>query len=514
MAQDMTGGLSIEDYIERSWDSLSRSWEHLVDAASDPKLGVRERYPVFVSVQEDLQKLLERVGQILPAEELERIDWKVLPANIKAEPQLDGGIEGHGLLFLPHPYVVPGGRFNEMYGWDSHFINLGLLSSGRVEQARLMVENHLYQVQHYGRVLNANRTYYLTRSQPPFLARMVGDVYRETKDRAWLERALPTVLEMHAFWTAEPHLTPTTGLSVYHDLGYGPADEVLASERDESGSTHYDRILEKLRELSRLPAEESQRQLGYPLEHYYDAQADSLTARFYLGDRSMRESGYDPSDRFGRFNVDVVSYNAVDLNSLLYQEEVELASLLGELGDSAVQADWAAKADKRADIMRDLFWDSKQGLFFDYNVETRSQRSYPFATTFFPLWTGWATAEQAGAVHAQLPSFLRQGGLLTSWSRTGNQWDAPFGWAPLQLAAVEGLIRYGYRESALKVAAAFIEMVEREYARSGTIVEKYDVERGSAEVSADIAYGYSSNEIGFGWTNAVYLRLKGLLSNQ
>ncbi len=513
MAQDITNDLvSIDDYIEESWDSLSRSWEHLVEAAKDPKLGVRERYPVFVSAQEDLEPLLERVGRVLPAEELEQIDWKVLPVDVKARPQLDGGIENHGLLFLPHPYVVPGGRFNEMYGWDSYFINLGLLSSGRVEQARMMVENHLYQVQHYGRVLNANRTYYLTRSQPPFLARMVGDVYRQTRDLVWLKQALPTVLEMHGFWTAEPHLTPTTGLSVYHDLGRGPADEVLASERDESGSTHYDRILEKLRDLSRLPIGESQRQLGYPLEHFYDVKTDSLTERFYLGDRSMRESGYDPSDRFGRFNVDVVSYNAVDLNSLLYQEEVEIALLLDESGDSVASTEWTDRATHRAEIMRDLLWNSEQGMFFDYNVETRTQRSYPFATTFFPLWTGWATPEQADAVHAQLASFLRSGGLLTSWCKTGNQWDAPFGWAPLQLAAVDGLNRYGYRESALKIAAAFVGMVEREYAETGTIVEKYDVERASAEVSADIAYGYSSNEIGFGWTNAVYLRLKGLLS--
>ena len=513
MAKSTTNVVEIQEYIERSWDTLSRSWEHLVEAASDPKLGVRDRYPVFVSAQEDLPGLVRRVGQVLPPEELAQIEWKTLPPDIKARPQIEGGIEGHGLLFLPHPYVVPGGRFNEMYGWDSYFINLGLLLSGRVEQARLMVENHLYQVEHYGRVLNANRTYYLTRSQPPFLAQMIGDIYRRTKDRAWLEWALPGALDMHAFWTTEPHLSPETGLSVYCDLGCGPADEVLASEQDEQGLTHYDRILEQLRPLTDLPESESFRLLGYALRDFYDADSDQLTERFYLGDRSMRESGYDPSDRFGRFNVDVVSYNAVDLNSLLYREESEIAWLYRELGDPSEQALWETRASQRADAMRELLWDKNLEMFLDYNVETQARRHYPFGTMFFPLWTGWATPEQAEAVCAQVPKFLRAGGLLTSQTRTGNQWDAPFGWAPLQLAAVEGLLRYGFQDSALAIAEAFTTMVEKEYARTATIVEKYDVERASGEVSEDIAYGYSSNEIGFGWTNAVYLRLKEVLNS-
>lgn len=498
----------IEAYIEESWSFLERSVEHLVEAATDPKLGERERYPVFVAASEDLDAVRARLQAELGQDGWSAIEVRRLPADIKSSPQLDGGISNHGLLYLPHPYVVPGGRFNEMYGWDSYFINLGLLAAGRVRQARLMVENHLYQVRHYGRVLNANRTYYLTRSQPPFLATMVADVYRHTGDHQWVREALPALEETYRFWTEEPHLTPATGLSRYHDLGHGPADEVVASERDEQGHTHYDRIRSEFRSLLERSPEGLEELLGYPLHLYYDVSDDRLTDLFYLGDRSMRESGYDPSDRFGRFNIDVTFFNPVDLNSLLYTYELEMGRLQQQLGQSPDAAAWRRRAAFRLEAMQRYLWDTDSGLFLDYNLRAGRRRHYPFATTFFPLWAGWATPDQAAAVAEHVEEMLKPGGLCTSLERTGNQWDAPYGWAPLQLAAVEGLARYGYQRSADRIAQAFCSMVEDEYRRLGTILEKYDVVRRSAEVSEGIAFGYSSNEIGFGWTNGVYLLLK------
>lgn len=504
---------TIESYIEESWSFLRRSAEHLEEAAVDPKLGERDRYPIFLSAGEDLEAVRRDLLARLGKSELERIEFRRLPDDIKERPQLEGGIEAHGLLYLPHPYVVPGGRFNEMYGWDSHFINLGLLASGRVDEAREMVDNHIYQVEQYGRVLNANRTYYLTRSQPPFLAAMVADVYSRSGDRDWLAGALPALEETYRFWTSEPHLTPATGLSRYLDLGHGPADEVVASEKDEAGHTHYDRIEDEFRALLGKDPAERERLLGYPLELYYDPSGGGLTDLFYQGDRSMRESGYDPSDRFGRFNIDVTFFNPVDLNSLLYAYELDMAGLVVELGRPEQAATWRGRAEERQAAMHRYLWDPQAGQFFDYNLRSGGRRDYPFATTFFPLWTGWATHEQAAAVHANLQPFLQPGGLVTSLQATGNQWDLPFGWAPLQLAAVEGLARYGYHGSADRIAAAFCGMVEDEFARCGTIVEKYDVVRRSADVSEGISFGYSSNEIGFGWTNGVYLRLKRRLGS-
>ena len=291
----------IEDYIARSWEFLERNLQDLPAAAEDPKLGERERYPVYLAPTENLAAVQGRLEKELTADQLAKVELRTLPADVVANPQLQGDMDHHGLLYLPHPYVVPGGRFNEMYGWDSYFINLGLLESGRTDQARLMVENHLYQVRHYGRVLNANRTYYLTRSQPPFLATMVADVYRYTGDKKWVEEALPALVSTYRFWTSAPHLTPETGLSRYYDLGEGPAPEVLAGEKDESGLTHYDRIKADFRKYVGLSEAEQTEKLGYPLSLYYDAQSDELTPLFYKGDRSMRESGFDPSDRFGRF---------------------------------------------------------------------------------------------------------------------------------------------------------------------------------------------------------------------
>ncbi len=453
----------------------------------------------------------QRIRAQVDPEELERIELRVLPENIREQPQqLDGG-GSHGLLYLPCPYVVPGGRFNEMYGWDSYYINLGLLRSGLVEQAKEMVENHLYQVRHYGRVLNANRTYYLTRSQPPFLASMVADIYRHTGDRQWVRQAMPELRETYRFWTSEPHLTPETGLSRYFDLGQGPADEVLASERDDEGNSHYDLIRREFQQLGHLTLEEQLRTLGYPLDLFYDAAEDQLTPLFYMGDRAMRESGYDPSDRFGRFNLDVTHYNPVDLNSLLYLYEWEMGALLEQIQQTGESALWRTRARERVELMHRYLWDEEAGLFFDYNARTEQRRAYPFATTFFPLWTGWAEAEQAAAVYLNLDVFMRAGGVVTSTHRSGNQWDAPFGWAPLQWAASAGLRRYGYRRAADEIARAFTGLVEQEFRSSGVIVEKYNVVDRTAKVSQDIDYGYSSNEVGFGWTNAVYLLLKDSL---
>ena len=105
-----------------------------------------------------------------------------------------------------------------MYGWDSYFIIRGLLRDGRLELARGMVDNFFFEIEHYGAVLNANRTYYLTRSQPPFLSSMVMAVHDAQKaagkdDRAWLETAYEYVKRDHDMWTRAPHLAGNTGLS-------------------------------------------------------------------------------------------------------------------------------------------------------------------------------------------------------------------------------------------------------------------------------------------------------------
>lgn len=452
-------------------------------------------WPVYISAKEDPVAVQQALREALSVEEFAQIELRVLPAEYDQ-------ITEHGLLYLPHDYVVPGGRFNEMYGWDSYFIMLGLLRDGELSLAQSMVDQLIYEIEHYGTVLNANRTYMLERSQPPILTQMILKLYEHTQDQDWLRSQLPAAESYYFYWTVPPHLNQATGLSRYHALGQGPAPEVVASERDEAGQTHYDRVREYYR---RFQIED------YDVSLYYDRTKDKLSELFYQGDRSMRESGFDITNRFGPFSADIIHYAPVCLNVLLYQMERDLAAIHELLGHKDVVPYWHRHAEHRHHLINRFLWDEAAGLYFDYNFRTGQRRPYEFVTTFMPLWAGLASPAQAQRVVESLPNFEAPGGLLTSTHVSGNQWDAPFGWAPLHLFAVEGLRRYGYHHHADRIAHKFIQMVVQEFERSGTILEKYDVERCSANVSNEILFGYSSNEIGFGWTNGVILELLATL---
>ena len=484
---------AIQKYIHQTWRTLTRSNERIAAAAVDPKFKPQPngRWPVYISRTEDLNAVRQRLLDEMPLADFGKIEIRQLPEDIRR-------LEYQGLLYLPRPYVVPGGRFNEMYGWDSYFIQTGLLEDGDVEMAKNMAENFLYEIRNYGKILNANRSYYLTRSQPPFLTQMVLGVWKRTHDRKWLEDALPAIESYYRFWTTEPHLTPETGLSRYFDLGEGPAPEVLSAERDERGHTHYDLVREYFRR---------HKIADYDLGQYYNRASGKLTRLFYKGDRSMRESGFDPSNRFGPFNIDIIHYNPVCLNSLLYLMEQQIAEIVEILGRRIEAGEWRTHARTRALTMSRLMWDDRDGLYYDYSFQTKQVRHYPFLTTFYPLWAGIASREQAARVVKNLPMFERPGGLQTSTFKSGNQWDAPFGWAPLQMIAVEGLRRYGYNQDADRITSKFLSMVLQDFLKTGIIVEKYDVERRASNVAANIGFGYRSNEPGFGWTNAAFLRL-------
>ena len=407
-------------------------------------------------------------------------------------------IKEHGLLYLPEPYVVPGGRFNEMYGWDSYFTQVGLVRDDEMALAKNMTDNFLYQIDHYGKILNANRTYYLSRSQPPFLTQMILNVYRKDHDIAWLRSTIPAIEKYYRFWTEEPHLTKQTGLSRYYDLGDGPAPEVLSGERDQQGRDHYDLVKDYYR---------THDVKDYDLGQYYDKEKDQLTELFYKGDRTMRESGFDPSNRFGPFNIDIIHYDPVCLNSLLYLMETDTGEILRIIGRAREARDWTKRAEDRKQRINRLMWDEKDGVYYDYNFVKKELRRYPFVTTFYPLWVGVADRRQVARIVANLKLFERPGGLLTSTYVSGSQWDAPYGWAPTEMIAIQGLRRYGYTKEADRITANFLSMILKEFIQHNTIVEKYDVERRESEVSAGLKFGYKSNEIGFGWTNAAFVEL-------
>ncbi len=479
-------------YIDQTWATLTRSNRDLAKEAVDPKFkpDAQGKWAVYIPAAADSKQVASLLQRDMSPSEFQKLALLKLPTNTMQ-------VKEQGLLYLPLAYVVPGGRFNEMYGWDSYFIQVGLLRDGKLDLARDMADNFLYEVKYYGKVLNANRTYYLTRSQPPFLTEMVLNVYHRTKDKRWLADALPWIERYYAFYTEAPHLTGT-GLSRYFDLGEGPAPEVLSGEKNAQGLTHYDLVREYLR---------THTVTDYDVSQFYDRATNSLTPLFYKGDRSMRESGFDPSDRFGPFNLDIIHYDPVCLNSLLYLMEMQIGDILDELGRGNESGAWRNKARTRADKINHLMWSDTDGLYYDYDFQTKGIRKYPFLTTFYPLWVGFATKQQAADVEKNLRLFEKKGGLETSTNASGNQWDAPFGWAPLEMIAADGLRKYGYTDDANRISLEFLRAVRENYLRQGFIVEKYDVVDPLVNVSSQIHFGYTTNEAGFGWTNAVFTEL-------
>jgi alpha,alpha-trehalase len=506
----------IRSYIAAAWDTLTRS---LTDCKVivDPKLAAASvlYLPADFDVPADVQQMQKQCN----------VQVKHLPQVIHRLGEVDtSDLEPPGLLYLDHKYVVPGGRFNEMYGWDSYFIVRGLVEDKRIELARGMVENFFFEIEHYGAVLNANRTYYLTRSQPPFLTSMILSVYDAQmaagqEDRAWLERAYGYASRDYGLWTREPHLAGTTGLSRYYDFGNGPAPE---SVKDEAG--HYRQVaaffLGQQQDEWRnyVVPQKDQPHVG-PLFALQvcdstktmaqaacdSAGAASLSADYYKGDRAMRESGYDVSFRFGPHGARTHYFAPVCLNSLLYKTEKDLERMSEMLGRKAEAEDWRKRAEERKERIQKYLWDGEQRLYFDYDFENGKRSTYEYVTAFFPLWAGIPTPEQARAVMQHLPTFEKPGGLVMSPHETGGQWDFPYAWAPDQLVADEGIRRYGFSEEANRVSYEFLSTVAENFRRDGTIREKYNAVTRSSETQ--VTAGYHMNIVGFGWTNAAFLVL-------
>jgi alpha,alpha-trehalase len=509
----------IRAYISTGWDSLTRS---LTDCATvvDTKLTSASvlYLPADFAVPASVQQLEKRCN----------VQAQKLPLVIHHIGEMDPGkIDPAGLLYLENRYVVPGGRFNEMYGWDSYFIIRGLVRDGRVDLAKGMVENFFFEIEHYGGVLNANRTYYLTRSQPPFLTSMILAVYDAQKagghaSNEWLAKAYDYAVRDHELWTSEPHRAGSTGLSRYFDFGSGPAAE---SVKDETG--HYRQVaayflqqpdLGRNYVLGSSTSKPSELAAG-PLFAMQicdvaktmappgcdPAGTVALSADYYKGDRAMRESGFDISFRFGPYGAATHHYAPVCLNSLLYKTEKDLEQMSAVLGRKEESEKWRGRAEQRKADIQKYLWDGERGLFFDYDFEKQSRSTYEYVTTFYPLWAGIATPEQARAVMQHVGKFEQPGGLVMSPYETGGQWDFPYAWAPNQLMAIEGMRRAGFNDDANRLSYKFLSMVMENFRRDGTIREKYDAVKRSSETQ--VTAGYHMNIVGFGWTNGVFLAL-------
>lgn len=466
---------ALRSHFRDQWRSLQR---RSTQPAVDSKLGARAGNLLYVprgtTLKPREQGRLTRAG----------VQVRDLPKNPL-------GIREHGLLYLPGRYVTPGGRFVEQFGWDSYFIAHGMLDDGHVAVPREMTENLLYEVRNYGKVLNSNRTYAMGRSQPPFLTRMIFDVYERTGDKVWAVGTLDAVEKYWRYYSSGARRSKETGLSRYHDADRGAPAEVEAA-----GTTEVERIKAYFRAM---PAKQA--------APYYDRKTDKLTARFYKGDRAMRASGFDTTARFGPGGADAHEYNPVELNAFLYRMELDAAELAKMGGDARKQGVWLRRAARRQERVNQYLWDATKGMYFDHHVPTGTRSDYAFATTFAPLWAKMASQEQADAVAANLAIFERAGGLTMSAAKTGHQWDAPFGWGPMIQMAVEGLRNYGHDVEANRISVKYLSMVLKEFKRTGQVFEKYDTEHRDADVSRVLRYGYTTNEPGFGWTNGTFISL-------
>jgi alpha,alpha-trehalase len=424
-------------------------------------------------------------------EEHIRALWPVLTRSADpADPR-------SSLIPLPNPYVVPGGRFREVYYWDSYFTMLGLVESGRTDLVRSMLDNFAHLIRTVGHIPNGNRTYYLSRSQPPYFAAMVG-LYARATDTAQALRYLDALEREHAFWMAGAE-----------SVAPGQAQRRVVRLRDGS-------LLNRYWDDRAEPRPESYR------EDFTLAQSLPPTQRqtLYRHIRASAESGWDFSSRWMRDSTDLRTLETthlvpVDLNSLLYHLERTIAAFRAfrGRGDDAEAADrFGAAAASRRRALLAVSFEPDSGFFYDYRWPADVRvLDRPTLAAAAPLYFELATPEQAREVAARLErDFLEEGGFKTTLIRSGQQWDAPNGWPPLQWLAMEGARRYGRADLANRARARWLQVNRAVYRLTGKMTEKYDV----TDLSRRAGGGEYPNQDGFGWTNGVALALSARAAAQ
>ena len=409
--------------------------------------------------------------------------WPVLTRQPEAQPA------GGTLIPLPYPDIVPGGRFGEIYYWDSYFTMLGLQVSGKTDLIEHMVANFAWLIDTVGFIPNGNRTYFLSRSQPPFFSLMVSLLAEEKGGEIWI-KYLPQLEKEYAFWMegagqlneSQPahrrvlRLADGTILNRYWDDNAAPRPEAFKQDLETA-------------KASKRPLPE-----------------------VFTNLRAAAESGWDFSSRWladgqNLGAIQTAQILPVDLNCLLLHLEKSLSAAYLLAGDRSASEGLAEKARQRETAIRTLFYDKKAGFFFDYHIPTGKLTSYFTMAGAFPLFFKAATPEQASAVAAVLENrLLKPGGFVTTENHTGQQWDAPNGWAPLQWIAIQGLRNYGKMETAQKAKDAWVTLNTNVYKRTGKLLEKYNVE----DLTLTAGGGEYPVQDGFGWTNGVLLKLLSL----
>lgn len=510
------------------WDGLTRRIDgsNIAKVGVDPKDWTKDPRP-RIYVPEGAPEQLEYYTRIAKEHPDMRLDVVPLPKICDSNEFVRDLNKAPGLLAIAMekwidpetgkedlrglPFVVPGGRFNELYGWDSYMESLGLLINDRPELVKAMVTHFCFCIKHYGKILNANRTYYLCRSQPPFLTDMALRVYERIKHEPdaleFLRQAiLAAIKEYFTVWMAAPRFDKKTGLSRYRPGGMGVPPETEAS--------HFVHVLMPYAKKHNMTFEEFVD--AYNHQRVVEPELDD----YFLHDRAVRESGHDTSYRLEGVAADLAT---VDINSLLYKYEVDIGRCIRNYfgdklpipeefcgagmtpGQVETSGAWERRARTRRKLVDKYLWNEEAGMYFDYNTVTDQQTGYESATTFWPMWSGLATPQQANIlVTRALPKFEAFGGLVSGTEksrgkigldRPNRQWDYPFGWAPQQILAWVGLQRYGYDAEAQRLAYRWLYMVTKAFVDfNGVVVEKYDVTRPIDPHKVEAEYGNQGSD--------------------
>nr|WP_279545376.1 trehalase family glycosidase [Pseudoteredinibacter isoporae] len=465
------------------------------------------------SPKTDLESIREKYLQLRNKNDVDLLAFVEAHFDLPVDPVMHFSAENHGvweyidklwlkltrqpdfenssLLHLPRPYVVPGGRFREIYYWDSYFTMLGLANSGHVDLVEDMVENFASLMRNYGVIPNGNREYYLSRTQPPYFALMVQLLASLRNNERLILGYIDVMEAEYAYWMkgqdqlfnngdAHSRVVKLKGylLNRYHDDLNTPRPE----------SFFEDKALSKA--------------LG--------VEPDNGNDRLFCDIRSACESGWDFSSRWFADKEDFASIETtkvvpVDLNCLMHELEAALAKAFQLAGNVEMGEQYQGFANRRKQAIQELFFDSEDAWFFDLNCQDGSFRPTKTLAAAYPLYANLATDAQAEAIARNLQSdFLYPGGWVTSTNSSRQQWDFPNGWAPLQWTVYRGLRNYGFEALAREGAEAWLNNVTDLYRKTGKLYEKYDVV--NTERFAD--GGEYQNQYGFGWTNAILLKLR------
>lgn len=449
----------------------------------DPEFDLREFVTrhFYDATEGVYQRVYESSPQHTPLEHIDEL-WKFLERRNR--------VTRGSLQALPHTYIVPGGRFNEQFYWDTYFIMLGLASTGKWKLIEGMMKNYVHQIRKYGYIPTANRTYLLSRSQPPFFSHMVR-LLASKKGKKVLRDYLPYLVAEYRFWMRGKTKLTQTEHRAYRRVVEMPDDKVLLNRYYDNKTTPRPESLREDIETAELSGRKD-------------------SGRLYLHLRAAAESGWDFSSRWFTDPLDIRTIHTadiipVDLNSLLYHLELTIADAYRASFNIVKSRQFRKKAKARAQAINNYLWDETGGFYRDFNFHQGTHTTVASLAGVFPLYVGVASQEQAARVADVIrKDFLRPGGLVTTTFENGQQWDAPNGWAPLQWVAIEGLRRYGYDSLADEITKRWVDLNEKVYSHSQKFVEKYNVE------STDGLGGGGEYILqdGFGWTNGVYEALK------